>query len=101
VSVMSTTKGTREERESASRRKAFGSQPRTVGPCSPIYRPEVVAGLHLLEGLVRSPLLLATVGDAAGGAALTHFGQLLAALLAAKQDGRPTVNDGDRAAGPG
>jgi hypothetical protein len=53
-----------------------------------VYRPEVAAGLHLLEGLVRSPFHLATVGDAAGGAALTQVGRLLAELLAAKQGGR-------------
>jgi hypothetical protein len=52
------------------------------------YRPEVTAGLHLLEGLVRSPFHLAALGDAAGGGALTHLGRLLAELLAAKQAGR-------------
>jgi hypothetical protein len=61
------------------------------------YRPEVTAGLHLLEGLTRSPFHLATVGDAAGGCALTHFGRLLAELLAAKQGGRPVTGHVDRA----
>jgi hypothetical protein len=57
------------------------------------YRPEVVSGLHLLEGLVRSPFLFATLGDAAGGGALTHIGRLLAELLAAKQGGRAGAED--------
>jgi hypothetical protein len=59
------------------------------------YRPEVTAGLHLLEGLVRSPLHLATLGDAAGGGALTHIGRLLAEFLAAKQGGRAIAEEGD------
>jgi hypothetical protein len=58
------------------------------------YRPEMTAGFHLLEGLVRSPLYLATLGDAAGGGALTHVGRLLAELLVAKQSGRSITDDG-------
>jgi hypothetical protein len=46
-----------------------------------------------LEGLVRSPYLLATLGDAAGGGALAHFGRLLAERLAARQGGRANAED--------
>jgi hypothetical protein len=61
----------------------FGEQGPTPRGWLRIYRPEVAAGLHLFEGLTRSPLHLATVGDAAGGMALSHVGRLLAELLAA------------------
>jgi hypothetical protein len=74
----------------------FGEQGPTVRGWLRCYRPEVAAGLHLLEGLVRSPFHLATVGDSAGGAALTHFGRLLAELLAAKQSGRRLAEEGHR-----
>jgi hypothetical protein len=83
----------------------FGEQGLTVRGWLRVYRPEVAAGLHLLEGLVRSPLHLATVGDAAGGNALTLVGRLLAELLVAKQRGRRIAAGGERAgesgAGPG
>jgi hypothetical protein len=46
------------------------------------FHPEVVAALHLLEGLVRAPHHLADVGCAAGGGALTHLGRILAERLA-------------------
>jgi hypothetical protein len=76
----------------------FGEQGPLVRGWLRRYHPEVAAGLHLFEGLVRSPLHLATVGDSAGGAALTHFGRLLAELLAAKQGGRASAAEDDRTA---
>jgi hypothetical protein len=75
----------------------FGQQGPMVRGWLRRFHPEVAAGLHLLEGLVRSPFHLATVGDSAGGAALTHFGRLLAELLAAKQSGRQLAEEGNRA----
>jgi hypothetical protein len=74
----------------------FGEQGPTVRGWLRSYRPEVAAGLHLLEGLTRSPLHLATVGDSAGGNALAHVGRLLAELLAAKQSGRKLAEEGHR-----
>jgi hypothetical protein len=74
----------------------FGEQGPTVRGWLRSYRPEVAAGLHLLEGLTRSPLHLATVGDSAGGNALAHVGRLLAELLAAKQSGRRLAEEGHR-----
>jgi hypothetical protein len=52
------------------------------------YRPEAAAALHLLEGLVRAPLQLATLAEAAGGGAIVQLGRLLAELLAARRQGR-------------
>jgi hypothetical protein len=46
------------------------------------FHPELVAALHLLEGLVRAPHHLADVGCAAGGGALHHLGRILAERLA-------------------
>ncbi len=74
----------------------FGEQGPMVRGWLRRYHPEVTDGLHLLEGLVRSPFHLATVGDAAGGVALTHFGRLLAELLIAKQGGRPLAEEAHR-----
>jgi len=74
----------------------FGQQGPVVRGWLRRFHPEVAAGLHLFEGLVRSPFLLATVGDAAGGAALTHFGRLLAELLIARQTGRPLAEEAHR-----
>jgi hypothetical protein len=74
----------------------FGDQGPVVRGWLRRFHPEVAAGLHLLEGLVRSPFHLATVGDAAGGSALTQFGRLLAELLAAKQSGLRLAEEGHR-----
>ncbi len=74
----------------------FGQQGPMVRGWLRRYHPEVTDGLHLLEGLVRSPFHLATVSDAAGGVALTHFGRLLAELLIAKQGGRPLAEEAHR-----
>jgi hypothetical protein len=74
----------------------FGEQGPTVRGWLRCYRPDVMAGLHLLEGLARSPLHLATVGDSAGGNALTLFGRLLAELLTVKQSGRRLAEEGHR-----
>jgi hypothetical protein len=74
----------------------FGQQGPMVRGWLRRFHPEVAAGLHLLEGLVRSPFHLATVGDAAGGAALTHVGRLLAELLVARQTGRPLAEEAHR-----
>jgi hypothetical protein len=74
----------------------FGQQGPMVRGWLRRFHPEVAAGLHLLEGLVRSPFHLATVGDSAGGAALTLFGRLLAELLAAKQSGQKLAEEGNR-----
>jgi hypothetical protein len=53
-------------------------------------------GRHLFEGLVRSPHHLATLGDAAGGQALTHIGRLLAELQAARRGDRKPLDEDDR-----
>ena len=53
-----------------------------------LFRPEVALGLGLLEGLVRSPLLLAAVVEAAGGNAVSQVGRLLPELLAARRRGQ-------------
>jgi hypothetical protein len=74
----------------------FGQQGPMVRGWLRRYHPEMAAGLHLLEGLVRSPFHLATVGDAAGGVALTQVGRLLAELLIAKQSGRPLAEAAHR-----
>jgi hypothetical protein len=46
------------------------------------YQPEAVAGLHLMESLVRSPQALAELLLAAGGGALAQVGRILARRLA-------------------
>jgi hypothetical protein len=51
------------------------------------YRPETTAALHLLEGLVRAPLQLAAIAEAAGGGAIQQLGRLLHELLAARRRG--------------
>ena len=43
-----------------------------------LYEPELVAVLHLLQGLVRSPAALAAVIEAAGPGALAQVGRILA-----------------------
>jgi hypothetical protein len=45
------------------------------------YHPEVAAGLHLLEALVRSPYQLSGVLQALGGGALAQVGRILAEWL--------------------
>jgi hypothetical protein len=60
------------------------------------HRPELLTGLHLFEGLVRSPHHLATLGDAAGGQALTHIGRLLAELQAVRRGDHKPLDEDDR-----
>jgi hypothetical protein len=60
-----------------------------------IFRPEAAVALGLLEGLVRSPLLLAAVNEAAGGGALTQLGRLLPELLATRRRGQPFALAGE------
>lgn len=43
-----------------------------------LFEPELVAALHLLQGLVRSPAALAEVIEAAGPGALEQIGRILA-----------------------
>lgn len=43
-----------------------------------LFEPEVVAALHLLQGLARSPAALAEVIEAAGPGALAQVGRILA-----------------------
>jgi hypothetical protein len=65
------------------------------------YRPEATAALHLLEGLVRKPLLLAAVAEAAGGGAITQLGRLLHELLAARRRGGVLADGASETAEPG
>ena len=51
--------------------------PRECGNLA-LYEPEVVSALHLLQGLVRSPYLLAAVIEAAGPGAVVQVGRILA-----------------------
>jgi hypothetical protein len=51
--------------------------PRVCGALAE-YDPELAAGLHLLQGLVRSPVALAGVMEAAGPGALAQAGRILA-----------------------
>ena len=60
----------------------FGDQGFKVRGWQREYRPDVVAGLHLLEGLVRSPQALAEILLAAGGVAIAQVGRILARRLA-------------------
>jgi hypothetical protein len=60
-----------------------------------LFRPEVALGLGLLEGLVRSPLLLAAVVEAAGGNAVAQLGRLLPELLAARRSGQTIALTGE------
>ncbi len=57
----------------------FGEQGPAVCGWLPRYRPEIVAALHLLEGLIRAPQGLAEVLAAAGPGALAQVGRYLAA----------------------
>ena len=43
-----------------------------------LHEPELVTALHLLQGLVRSPVALAGVMEAAGPGALAQAGRILA-----------------------
>ncbi len=74
----------------------FGQQGPVVRGWLRRFHPEAAAGLHLFEGLARSPFHLATVGDAAGGTALIQVGRLLVELLIARQRGRPLAEEGHR-----
>jgi len=56
----------------------FGEQGLKVRGWQRLYQPELVAGLHLLESLVRSPQALAEMLLAAGGGALAQVGRILA-----------------------
>jgi hypothetical protein len=47
-----------------------------------IYEPEVLAVVHVLQGLVRSPAALAAVLEAAGGCALAQVDRLLGRQMA-------------------
>jgi len=60
----------------------FGEEGPTVCGWLPRYHPEIVAALHLLEALVRSPQSLAAVLAAAGPATLAQVGRCLAARRA-------------------
>ncbi len=60
----------------------FGEQGFKVRGWQQRYQPEAVAGLHLMESLVRSPQALAEVLLAAGGGALAQVGRILARRLA-------------------
>ncbi len=60
----------------------FGEQGFKVRGWQRLYQPEAVAGLHLLESLVRSPQALAEVLLTAGGGALGQVGRILAGRLA-------------------
>ena len=62
---------------------ADGEQgPRECGTLA-LYEPEVVAALHLLLALVRSPAALAAVIEAAGPGAFAQVGRILAGRWAA------------------
>ncbi len=57
----------------------YGEQgPQVVG-WSRRYQPQVFFALHLIEGVVRSPQILAEINRAAGGGALAQVGRYLAA----------------------
>jgi hypothetical protein len=60
----------------------FGGEGFQVRGWQRIYQPELVAGFHLLESLVRSPPALAEVLLAAGGGAIAQVGRILAGRLA-------------------
>jgi hypothetical protein len=60
----------------------FGEEGFKVRGWQRTYHPEVVAGLHLMESLVRSPQALAEVLLAAGGGALAQIGRILVRRLA-------------------
>lgn len=59
------------------------------------YHPEIMAALHLLESIVRSPHHLAELARVAGGGALTQFGRVLAELLAERSQCAGPGGDGD------
>jgi hypothetical protein len=60
-----------------------------------VFKPEAAVALSLFEGLVRSPLLLSAVAEAAGGNALTQLGRLLPEILAARRSGRSLAASGE------
>ncbi len=60
----------------------FGEQGFKIRGWQRAYHPESVAGLNLLESLVRSPQALAEVLLAAGGGALAQVGRILVRRLA-------------------
>jgi hypothetical protein len=59
-------------------RAVFGDQGAAVCGWLRRYHPGVTAVLHVLEGLARSPHLLAAVNAVAGGGALRQVGRILA-----------------------
>jgi hypothetical protein len=69
-------------------RAVFGEQGAAVCGWLRRYHPGVTVVLHVLEGLARSPRLLAAVAGVAGGEALRQVGRILAERWGEEEAGR-------------
>jgi hypothetical protein len=69
-------------------RAVFGEKGPAVCGWLRRYNPGVTTVLHVLEGLARSPRLLAAVNAVAGSGALRQVGRILAERRSAGEDGR-------------
>jgi hypothetical protein len=73
----------------------YGEQGPQVSGWIQRYHPEVAAGLHLLEALVRSPYQLSGVLQALGGGALAQIGRILAEWLSVGAEPAEAVDEAE------